>query len=206
MEKEAIQVKRNPDTGKEMWRSMPRKELMNRNDADIVSTFNSEIRGLYNFYRIAENVGTLHQYYYMVRYSMFKTLAGKYRTNVSVIKKRYMVNGVFRIPYHTNGGRKYCEFYHDGFKKHSDSYNNVADVMPAYRKYDKRHTIVNRLKAGTCEICSEQAEYIYMHHVRNLKSLKGKNIYERKMLEIRRKSLALCPDCFERLHETLESK
>ena len=50
------------------------KNLMNRNDAEIVSTFNSEIRGLYNFYRIAENVGALHKYYYMVRYSMLKTL------------------------------------------------------------------------------------------------------------------------------------
>ena len=59
-----------------MWRPMPRKDLMNRNDAEIVSTFNSEIRGLYNYYRIAENVGALHKYYYMVRYSMLKTLAG----------------------------------------------------------------------------------------------------------------------------------
>jgi len=57
MERGAIQVKRNNDTGKEMWRPMPRKDLMNRSDAEIVSTFNSEIRGLYNFYRIAENVG-----------------------------------------------------------------------------------------------------------------------------------------------------
>mgnify|MGYP002225711728 CR=1 FL=1 len=54
MERGAIQVKRNNDTGKEMWRPMPRKDLMNRSDAEIVSTFNSEIRGLYNFYRIAE--------------------------------------------------------------------------------------------------------------------------------------------------------
>ena len=118
MERGAIQVKRNNDTGKEMWRPMPRKDLMNRSDAEIVSTFNSEIRGLYNFYRIAENVGALHKYYYMVRYSMLKTLAGKHRTNVSVIKKRHMVNGVLRIPYDTTKGRKYCEFYHDGFRKH----------------------------------------------------------------------------------------
>ena len=60
---------------------MPRKALMNRSDAAIVSTFNSEIRGLYNVYRIAENVGAFHKYYYMVRYSMLKTLAGKHRTN-----------------------------------------------------------------------------------------------------------------------------
>ena len=134
-------------------------------------------------------------------------LAAKHRTNVSVIKKRHMVNGVLRIPYDTTKGRKYCEFYHDGFRKHSVGYDNVADVMPSYnRKYDSRHTIVNRIKAGVCEICGEHADYLCMHHVKTLKSLKGRDIFEQKMLKMRRKSLALCPDCFELLHETKESR
>ena len=195
MERGAIQVKRNNDTGKEMWRPMPRKDLMNRSDAEIVSTFNSEIRGLYNFYRIAENVGALHKYYYMVRYSMLKTLAGKHRTNVSVIKKRHMVNGVLRIPYDTTKGRKYCEFYHDGFRKHSDGYDNVADVMPSYRKYDSRHTIVNRIKAGVCEICGEHADYLCMHHVRTLEIARKAGIYlSKKILENEEENLvALSP-------------
>lgn len=85
--------------------------------------------------------------------SMLKTLAGKHRTKVSAIKKRFMVDKVLRIPYDTTKGRKYCEFYHDGFKKHSDGYDNVSDVMPNYKKYDSRHTIINRIKAGKCEIC-----------------------------------------------------
>jgi hypothetical protein len=205
MENKAVQVKRDPVSGKETWRPMPRKELMNRNDADIVSTFNSEIYGLYNFYRIAENVGVLHKYYYMVRYSMLKTLAGKHRTYVSAIKKRYMRNGVLRIPYQTQKGLKYCEFYHGGFKKHSDGYDNVSDILPVYKKYDMRFTIVNRIKAGLCEICGASAEYVCMHHVRSLKALNGTDIFERKMLEIRRKSLALCPDCWNELQLVLIS-
>ena len=205
MENEAVQVKRDPVSGKETWRPMPRKELMNRNDADIVSTFNSEIYGLYNFYRIAENVGVLHKYYYMVRYSMLKTLAGKHRTYVSAIKKRYMRNGVLRIPYQTQKGLKYCEFYHGGFKKHSDGYDNVSDILPVYKKYDRRFTIVNRIKAGLCEMCGASAEYVCMHHVRSLKALNGTDIFERKMLEIRRKSLALCPDCWNELQLVLIS-
>ena len=205
MENEAVQVKRDPVSGKETWRPMPWKELMNRNDADIVSTFNSEIYGLYNFYRIAENVGVLHKYYYMVRYSMLKTLAGKHRTYVSAIKKRYMRNGVLRIPYQTQKGLKYCEFYHGGFKKHSDGYDNVSDILPVYKKYDRRFTIVNRIKAGLCEICGASAEYVCMHHVRSLKALNGTDIFERKMLEIRRKSLALCPDCWNELQSVLIS-
>ena len=133
---------------------------------------------------------------------MLKTLAGKHRTNVSVVKKRCMADGVLRVPYETTKGLKYCEFYHGGFEKHSDGYDNVADVMPTYRKYDGRHTIVNRIKAGVCELCVENAEYLCMHHVRTLKTLKGRDVFEKKMLAMRRKSLALCPVCFERLHET----
>ena len=78
---------------------MPRTDLMNLNDAEIVARFNSEIRGMYNYYRIAENVSTLHRYYYMARYSMLKTLAGKHRTNVSEIKRKYLRDGVLAVAY-----------------------------------------------------------------------------------------------------------
>ena len=200
MEREAVEVKRDEVTGREVWRPMPRKELMNLNDAEIVARFNSEIRGLYNYYMIAENVGVLHKYYYMARYSMLKTLAGKHRTYVSEIKKRYMKGGILRIPYTTKTGAKVCEFYHDGFRKQQRGYDNVSDILPTYKKYDARFTIINRLKAGKCEICGCDADYLIMHHVRTLKQLKGKDIYEQKMLEIRRKSLALCPNCYSNLH------
>ena len=200
MDKGAIQVKRDKATGRETWRPMPRKELMNLNDAEIVARFNSEIRGLYNFYCIAENVSVLHEYYYMARYSMLKTLAGKHRKYVSEIKKKYMRNGVLAIPYETKAGWKKCEFYHNGFKKLDRGYDNVSDLLPTYRKYDGRFTLINRIKAGKCEICGAENTSVYMHHVRALKQLTGKDKYERKMLEIHRKSLALCPDCFNELH------
>lgn len=67
-------------------------------------------------------------------------------------------------------------------------------------QYDGRFTIVNRIKAGKCEVCGAEGVSIYMHHVRSMKALTGKDIYEQKMLELHRKSLALCPDCFAKLH------
>jgi hypothetical protein len=39
-----------------------------------------------------------------------------------------------------------------------------------------------------------------MHHVRSLKKLTGKTESERLMMKMRRKSLALCPDCFNNTH------
>ena len=162
---------------------MPRKDLMNRSDAEIVSTFNSEIRGLYNFYRIAENVGALHKYYYMVRYSMLKTLAGKHRTNVSVIKKRHMVNGVLRI--HTIQLRDVntANFTMMDSESTATAMTMWQTLCRVIGNTDSRHTIVNRIKAGVCEICGEHADYLCMHHVRTLKSLKGRDIFEQKILK-----------------------
>ena len=192
-----MQVKWDENRGRDFWRPMHRNELLNSTDIEIVRQYNSEIRGLYNFYRIAENVGVLSKFYYMMRYSMLKTYAGKYRTTVSKIKKKYMRGGVFRVPYSTKSGPKQCEFYHDGFRKQDRGYDNVQDTLPRYIRYDGRNTLANRLKAGICELCGNKTDDIRMHHVRALKKLTGKTEAERLMLHMRRKSLALCPYCYQ---------
>lgn len=199
-EYKAMEVKWDESRGRNFWRPMPRKELMNKQDIEIVSQINSEIRGIYNFYRLAENVGVLSKFYYMMRYSLLKTYAGKYRTIVSKIKKKYMRGGVFRVSYDTKAGPKVCEFYHDGFKKQDYGYDNVQDTLPQYVRYDGRNTLANRLKAGVCEMCGSQTEDIRMHHVRSLKKLTGETLHEQLMMKMRRKSLALCPDCYATTH------
>ena len=178
------------------WRAMPRGEMLNKKDVEIVSQFNSEIRGLYNFYRLAENVGVLNRFYYIMDYSLLKTFAGKYRTTVSKIKRKYIHDGVFQVPYDTKAGPKICEFYHDGFRKHKTGFNNVQDILPCYLRYEGRNTLANRLKAGRCELCGCETEDIRMHHVRSLKELTGADQAEIMMLHMRRKTLALCPSCF----------
>jgi hypothetical protein len=42
--------------GKERWQSLHRGALHNKPDLDIITKYISEIRGIYNFYRLADNV------------------------------------------------------------------------------------------------------------------------------------------------------
>ena len=193
----AMQVKWDENRGHNFWRPMHRNGLLNSTDIEIVSQYNSEIRGLYNFYRIAENVGVLSKFHYIMHRSMLKTYAGKYRTNVRRIKKKYMHDGVFQVPYTTKSGPKLCEFYHDGFRKQETGCDNVYDLLPRYVHYDGRNTLANRLRAGICELCGNKTDDIRMHHVRTLKKLTGATEAERLMLQMRRKSLALCPCCYQ---------
>ena len=112
------------------------------------------------------------------------------------IRKKYQQDGVIFIPYVTRSGLKRCEFYHDGFTKKSTLPSLFADTLPQYVKYAKPNSLARRLKAGVCELCGVETKEIHMHHVRRLKDLKGKNELELKMMQMRRKSIALCPECY----------
>ena len=186
--------------GKEQWRVMPRRSLVNREDVDIVRKFNSEISGLYQYYRLAINVSALNKFHHVMEYSMLKTFGMKYRCSVNKLKPRYMHNGHFGVNYQTKSGLKRCEFYHDGFRQNLKAAPDFVDALPEYRKRysNAKNSLANRLKIGICENCGCKTDDIHMRHVKSLKDLTGKNVYEKKMLEIHRKSLALCNECYSK--------
>ena len=169
---------------------------MHKDAIAIVSQFNAEIRGLYNYYSMAENVSVLNNFYFIMKGSFLKTLAAKGNTSCNKIRKKYERDDVISIPYMTKGGPKQCEFYHDGFTKKKELPSLTADMLPQYVKYDRPNGLARRLKAGICELCGAETREIHMHHVRRLKDLKGNDELELKMMQMRRKSIALCPDCY----------
>ena len=182
--------------GKERWKPLHRGNLMHKDAIAIISQFNAEIRGLYNFYCMAENVSVLNNFAFIMKGSFLKTLAAKGNTTCNKIRKKYEQDGVISIPYVTKNGPKRCEFYHDGFTKKSTLPSLSADTLPQYVKYAKPNSLARRLKAGVCELCGAETKEIHMHHVRRLKDLKGKDEMELKMMQMRRKSIALCPECY----------
>ncbi len=182
--------------GKERWKPLHRGKLMHKDAIAIISQFNAEIRGLYNYYSMAENVSVLNNFAFIMKGSFLKTLAAKGNTTCNKIRKKYEQDGVISIPYVTKNGPKRCEFYHDGFAKKSTLPSLSADTLPQHVKYAKPNSLARRLKAGVCELCGAETKEIHMHHVRRLKDLKGKDEMELKMMQMRRKSIALCPECY----------
>ena len=79
------------ENGKEKWRSLHRGKLINCADIDIITKYNSEIRGLYNYYRLAHNVSVLNKFAFIMEYSMYKTFACKYRSTISKMIDKYSI-------------------------------------------------------------------------------------------------------------------
>lgn len=184
--------------GKEKWKPIHRGKLMHKQPIEIISQFNAEVRGLYNYYSLAENVSVLNKFAYIMKGSFIKTLAAKGNTTCNKIRQKYTLDGIIGIPYNTKSGLKRSEFYHDGFIKKTELPYLTADILPQYIKYNKPNSLATRLKAGKCELCGTSSDEIHMHHVRRLKDLTGKNELEQKMMKIRRRSIALCPMCYEK--------
>src|SRR5579859_10385 len=66
-----------------------RKGLTQQSDAEIITVFNGELRGLMNYYALAFNVRThMHKLHYIWEGSLLKTLARKHKTSINTIIKR----------------------------------------------------------------------------------------------------------------------
>ena len=56
-------------TGKEIWMPVARNGLQNKEPIEILAQFNGEIRGIYNYYRLARNVSVLNKFCYVMEYA-----------------------------------------------------------------------------------------------------------------------------------------
>lgn len=194
----ALKIKKD-ENGKEYWKPFHRGALMHLDEVAIISKYNSEIRGLYNYYRMAINACNLGKFHSIMRGSCLKTLAAKYNSSVMKMYTKFRSKDAdFGANYMTKSGLKRCEFYHDGFKRNRNDAPQFADIMPRYRIQIRPTSLAGRLISGFCEACGESPVKVYMHHVRRLKDLNAENEFEVLMLKKRRKSLALCRKCFDK--------
>lgn len=186
--------------GKEIWKPYPRAYLRNNDDLEILSRYNAEIRGFYNYYSFALNSGIINNLKYVMQYSMLKTFATKYRTSKREIIKRMRIEKDLGVRYLDSKGRERTAlFYNEGFKREKDITAN-CDVIPKTFVYSGRASLIERLKAKKCEYCGKENVPLHMHHVRKLKNLKGKEPWEQFMISRKRKTLAVCEECHYKIH------
>lgn len=183
-------------------RSKKRNGLIRFTDLEILTIYNAELRGICNYYCMASNFNALHYFAYLMEYSCLKTLAGKHKSKISKIKRKYRDGqGNWSIPYETRKGVKRMSFakYQESkkMKAAQDKLPNAAvKAMHSVNSFD------SRLKAHTCELCGKTDSRLYeVHHVKRLKDLNGKSIWERAMIARKRKTIVLCYECHHAIHD-----
>ncbi|MCL2359844.1 MAG: reverse transcriptase domain-containing protein [Candidatus Bathyarchaeota archaeon] len=180
-----------------------RSFLMGCTDLEILSIFNAELRGICNYYGMANNFYRLHNLGYLMEYSCLKTLAAKYKSKIGRIKRKFKDGrGGWCIAYETRAGVR-----HMYFAKYADckKAKNASDVITnATMSYGAATTTFeSRLKAKVCELCgTTKSGRFEIHHVNKVKNLKGKRFWERVMIAKRRKTMVVCKECHYKIHYT----
>lgn len=185
---------------KEIWEPVYRKGLLYLDDLEILKQYNAEVRGLYNYYKIAGNVSVLNNFNYVMKFSMFKTFAAKYKSSIGKIRDKYRIGSDFGVRYATKRGWKTLLYYNGGFRHTNAVDRGHIDSLPRSYFRTSPSSLIARPKARRCEWCGAEDIDLEIHHVRKLRNLKGRAAWERAMIGRGRKTMALCVSCHHLLH------
>ena len=193
-------------------RSKPVHRTERTIDADfsIVAQYQSEFRGVAEFYRLAFNRHRLGRLRHVMEQSLAKTLAHKYKISVPQACRRYRAvldtgHGPRRGLQVTvdRDGKPPLVAQWGGISLARDTTPRPLNDDPA-RIWSARSEIVQRLLADECELCGSRNQ-VEVHHIRALKDLyrKGQGNppeWARRMAARRRKTLVVRCACHEGIH------
>jgi len=186
--------------------------LIHETDYTIIQRYQSVLKGLYNFYCMTVNVGRRMGYIkWILKLSLLKTLAGKFKSKVSEMHKKYQVETpegrILRVVIERPGKTPLTAVY-GGFplvripegQGGTDTYFGQSWNFPA----NKRSEVVMRLLVGKCELCESDGP-LQVHHIRKLADIdrpgrRPKKDWEKIMSARKRKTLVVCEKCHGTIH------
>jgi group II intron reverse transcriptase/maturase len=188
----------------QQWQGKHRVKLLHLSELEILHIYNAEVRGFLNFYALADNFSSVaNRLLWLTTTSFFKTLASKRQSSV-MKAARSLKRGPSRyvIPAASADGTIKEHILISSAKyinRKAVRYERV-DYLPYTWKYHSHSELGLRLMAQECEWCGTKDGPMEVHHVRKLKDLKGKQLWEQHMISRRRKTMILCRPCHRKLH------
>lgn len=173
---------------------------INLDPEQIIEAYNSIKRGIFNYYSFVYNRSALQYVDYILRYSLGKTLAGKYRTS---LRYQFKTRGYqLKVVREVNGETKTYRFWspENQFKRtYAFSGGKPLELEALMARYTKART---RTKLGfSCCIC-KSPEQVEMHHVKHVRkgTAEIKSMLTRAMSSINRKQIPVCAKCHDEIH------
>jgi group II intron reverse transcriptase/maturase len=191
-------------------RIMHRPELIQDDDFSIIQQYQSEYRGVVQYYLLAENASWFHKLHWVMHGSLLKTLAAKHKTSLMKVKRR--LHSSTTTPFGPmkcletriqREGKNPLVARFGGIPLRQQPRIILTDQKPLHYQI-VRNELVKRLLADKCEICGYDGK-CQVHHIRKLADLKVKGrrekpLWMRIMSARRRKTLIVCHDCHRAIH------
>lgn len=188
-----------------------RGSLLHDEDYTIVAKYGSEYRGFVQYYLLAQDVFRLEKLRWVMETSMLKTLAGKHKSTVAKMARKYKASidtpdgsrTCFQVTVHREQGRKPLVARFGGIPLTRKRTAVLTDLNPIMATV-KGNELIRRLVAGRCELCEGRIG-LQVHHIRKLADLNKPGRPERPswvhlMAKRERKTLVVCEQCHQDIH------
>jgi group II intron reverse transcriptase/maturase len=188
-----------------------RGALLHDDDFTIVAKYQAEYAGLVQYYLLAQDVFRLGRLHWVMETSLLKTLAGKHRSTVNAMARKYKTTietpagsrKCLQVTVERDRGRKPLVARFGGIPLRRVRTAVLTDRRPVMASA-RRNELIHRLLAGRCEICEDTVN-LEVHHVRKLADLskpgrREKPAWMHLMAMRRRKTLVTCRRCHEDIH------
>jgi hypothetical protein len=187
-----------------------RPELLNDDDHTIIGVYGTQYRGIVNYYLLAHNIRQLNRLHWVMETSMLKTLAGKHKSTVAKMARRYKrtidtPEGP-RTCFHAatapvgSGKPLVTRFGGIPLKRQRNAVIHDRRAIPIVAR---RKQLITRLLKGICELCGSTQD-IHVHQVRTPADLERlgqpRPTWAKIMAKRRRKTLVVCLDCHGQIH------
>ena len=142
-----------------IFRPKSRPALLRRSDVEILMTYNAEMRGLANYYSLAQGYKTaLQRVIGLAQWSFFATLSHKHKSSIGKVARKMKLSAQsgYELKVNINGIPKSYRLFrlkdHEPPKIHN---SNVDTPWDTTRFTMTRSELVQRLNANTCEYCGK---------------------------------------------------
>ena len=176
-----------------------------------MAQYQSEFRGVVNYYLLAYNVHHLGRLQMVMEISLAKTLAAKHKSTArqmqrkykSVVETKHGPRVCLKVVKQQDNGKGPKVAYFGGIPLKRQRQAVLVDQQPQ-RYRAGRNELTKRLLADTCEMCDSTVK-VEIHHIRALRDLNVKGQREKPkwvqlMAARKRKTLAVCRTCHMDIH------
>lgn len=191
----------------------PHHLMQRTNDStfSIVAQYQTEYRGVVQYYRLAYNLHQLGRLKWIMQQSLVRTLVKKLRISKAQVYKRFKASHqneygtykVLAVVVEKESGQTPLIARFGGIPLRYNRWVAINDA-PTKPIWSKRSEVVERLLAQQCELCSA-IDNIEVHHIRKLADLKRDGQTDppkwvQQMAARHRKTLVVCRSC----HHTIQ--
>ena len=188
-----------------------RSFLIHDEDYSIVEQYQSEFRGVVQYYLLAYNVSHFGRLQGVMAWSLTKTLAAKHKSTARKMRRKYKSvvetehgpRVCLKVVRQQDNGKPPRVAYFGGIPLKRQRQAVLTDRQPQ-RYRSERNELIKRLEADECEMCGATVD-VEVHHIRALRDLNVKGQREKPrwvqiMAARKRKTLVVCRSCHMDIH------